>query len=164
MDAQPGVRFSRIIHGIRHYWRQVDGQCGIYGYPTIQYDQVVRRSTVQLYPVNADKIGIGRSMLFLHSSFNSSRLESPSTASMHSSLKRKYRTLYPVLRETRSPLPTMRNRTGWVFAMAGSAGTKLHRRSERRKRTRRLHTGKSGNTPAAYDANLSPPVTRVGPP
>lgn len=155
------MRFNRIIHGVRHDWRKVDGQCGIYGHPTIQYDQIVRRSTVQLYPVNADKIGIGRSILSLHSSSNSFRLVSPSTGSMHSSLKRKYQTLYPVLRATRPHLPTLRNRTSWVFVMAGSAGTKLHRRGKRRKRTRRFLIGKSGNTSAANDAL---PMTRVDPP
>jgi hypothetical protein len=84
VDAQPGVRFNRVIHGVRRYWRKVDGQCGIYVYPTIQYDQTVRSSTIQLYPINADKIGIGRSISSPRSSSKSFRLESPSIGSMHS--------------------------------------------------------------------------------
>jgi len=162
VDAQPSVRFNRVIHGVRRYWRKVDGQCGIYGYPTIQYDQVVRPS-IHLYPINADKIGIGRSISSPRSSSNSFRLVSQSIALMHSSLKRKYRSLYPVLRARRPHLLTLSNRTGWVFTMAGSAGTKLHRRSQRRKKTRRFLIGKSGNTSVAYDAMLSLPVVRVSP-
>ena len=80
VDTQPGLRFNRVIHGIRRYWRKVDCQCGVYIYPTIQYDQVVRLSTVQLYPVNANKIGIGRSTSSRRSSSKSFRLESPSIA------------------------------------------------------------------------------------
>lgn len=49
VDAQPGVRFNRVVHGVRHYWGKVDGQRGIYGDTTIQYDQAVRPSSVQLY-------------------------------------------------------------------------------------------------------------------
>ena len=60
--AQPGVRFNRVIHSVCHHWRKADGQCGIYGHPTIQYDQVVRPSSVQLYSVSADKIQIGCSI------------------------------------------------------------------------------------------------------
>lgn len=163
VDAQPGVRFNRVIHGVRRYWRKVDSQCGIYVYPTIQYDQVVRPYTIQLYPVNADKIGTGRSISSPHSSSNSFRLESPSIALMDFSLKRKYQSLYPVLRARRPHLLTLRNRTGWVFAMAVSAGTKLYRRDQRRKRTRGFLTGNSGNTSAAYDANLSLPMATVSP-
>ena len=49
MVTQPGVRFNRVVHCVRHHWGKIDGQCGIYGYTTIQYDQAVRPSSVQLY-------------------------------------------------------------------------------------------------------------------
>jgi hypothetical protein len=114
--------------------------------------------------VNADKIGIGHSISSLRSSSKSFRLESPSIVSIASSLKRKYQTLYPVSRARKPHLPTLRNHTGWGFAMAGSDGTKLHRRGQRRKGIRRNLIGKSGNTSAAYDVDLSLPLTRAGPP